>query len=689
MFKFAENLLNNLDQTAQSTVQTALEKNKNVDNKSKGSKPSKHSKNKSFNHVVQSVPYEDSVVTPKPTSISASNSSANLVASGLKSERARKEKQDAELFENFLNQSEELKAPGVTSSTSSLPNASLESSPDKQDVKFIVGSTNKSTDQNESNSANDSFEVKEIDEGLTNANIDVVEIYKTEIVGLNEQIKGLMTQIRTSQNDYQRARKKLESFQSQNSESDKIIRELRSREEDLSETIKSKDSQLGVLRVRFSEVESELMNKKAEVDLIKAESERLLKDHSNSSDVQSQAFETLKQKVKDLETSLDKEKEEFSQAQKDFMSMQNKLEFEKQNLSESVTAIEMKLNVEKTKNMEMASQLKNSQSKLKASSDHLKQELEDYKLKAAKTLQAKDRIIAQLKESSMSGDGSEALGEGGEGSSMRLIEIEELKSERDYLKDELDSKASSIELLRAEIAELETQTSIEIETLKDEQRSLLEQQEDMKQTKTYLEQDLKSVRQQLDYAQEELYKQKSGFTSRLQEKEAEVDKLRAQLTIKNSGSTTEKELENRLHLLTENLIQKQTLIEGLQSENHSIFFQLERSEKRLQDYETIMSKSSVSIAMNDNEEGRKDVVFRESPYDHEVTRKVKRAATEIDKFSIRLGVFLKKYPIARIFVLFYMFLLHLWVVVVLFTYTPEAHGHDYGQTLLPQMPKSD
>ena len=87
-----------------------------------------------------------------------------------------------------------------------------------------------------------------------------------------------------------------------------------------------------------------------------------------------------------------------------------------------------------------------------------------------------------------------------------------------------------------------------------------------------------------------------------------------------------------MHLLTENLIQKQTLIEALQSEKHSIFLQLERSEKRLQDYETIMSKSSVSIRMNEDDEVRKDVIFRESPYDHEVTRKVKRAATEIDKF---------------------------------------------------------
>lgn len=47
------------------------------------------------------------------------------------------------------------------------------------------------------------------------------------------------------------------------------------------------------------------------------------------------------------------------------------------------------------------------------------------------------------------------------------------------------------------------------------------------------------------------------------------------------SSTTEKELENRLHLLTENLIQKQTLIEALQSEKHSIFLQLERSEVNL------------------------------------------------------------------------------------------------------------
>ncbi len=66
----------------------------------------------------------------------------------------------------------------------------------------------------------------------------------------------------------------MESFQSQNSESEKIIRELRSREEDMTETIRSKDSQLGVLRVRYTELEGELASKAKEIESIRSESER-------------------------------------------------------------------------------------------------------------------------------------------------------------------------------------------------------------------------------------------------------------------------------------------------------------------------------------------------------------------------------------------------------------------------------
>ena len=226
----------------------------------------------------------------------------------------------------------------------------------------------------------------------------------------------------------------------------------------------------------------------------------------------------------------------------------------------------------------MSTQLKSS----KTSYNFLKQELDDYKLKATKTLQSKDRLIATLKESAQPSGSSDDPNDNNSSSSstfnLKSIEIDELKAERDALKDELNSKNASIELLRTEIMDIESQSSLEIESLRDQIRSLEDQIEESKQSKDFLEQDLKNLRQQLDYAQDELYKQKSNLNNKLQERESEIEKLRNQLTTKSLSSTTEKELENRLHLLTENLIQKQTLIEALQSEKHSIFLQLERSE---------------------------------------------------------------------------------------------------------------
>jgi len=79
---------------------------------------------------------------------------------------------------------------------------------------------------------------------------------------------------------------------------------------------------------------------------------------------------------------------------------------------------------------------------------------------------------------------------------------------------------------------LESQTSLEIESLKDQIKTLEDQEAESKNSKDYLEQDLKSLRQQLDYAQDELYKQKSNLNNRLQERESEIEKLRNQVAKK-------------------------------------------------------------------------------------------------------------------------------------------------------------
>jgi hypothetical protein len=98
----------------------------------------------------------------------------------------------------------------------------------------------------------------------------------------------------------------------------------------------------------------------------------------------------------------------------------------------------------KDRNNELAGQLKSS----KTTYNFLKQEFEEYKAKATKTLQAKDRLIATLKDSSNlnSEDGSSPGG-----LNLKSIEIDELKLERDSLKEELNSKSVSLELIKAEM----------------------------------------------------------------------------------------------------------------------------------------------------------------------------------------------------------------------------------------------
>ena len=72
------------------------------------------------------------------------------------------------------------------------------------------------------------------------------------------------------------------------------------------------------------------------------------------------------------------------------------------------------------------------------------------------------------------------------------------------------------------------------------------------------------------------------------------------------------------------------------------------------------SPASVSISVDDDRGGfvngtdsgarmRLPLFLRETPDDTGVTRGVKRAATSLDALGIKLGVFLRRYPIARYF----------------------------------------
>ncbi len=220
---------------------------------------------------------------------------------------------------------------------------------------------------------------------------------------------------------------------------------------------------------------------------------------------------------------------------------------------------------------------------------------------------------------------------------------------------------------------------------------------------TLAEQDYRKLKQELNYMHEEYHKHKQTHLIQLNERERELERLRLQLTAKTISHVNDDELEKRLQTLTESLIHKQTIIESLQTDKSSLTMQLERLEKRLDDYEKISSTTtnnslqqssrrlqttvgSTAITMDMDNNGMYDnehddsiryrlPMLRETPYDPDITKKVKRAANELDKLGMRLGIFLKRYPAVRLGVIFYAILLHLWTLIVLFTYTPEVHGN--------------
>ena len=104
--------------------------------------------------------------------------------------------------------------------------------------------------------------------------------------------------------DAGKLRRQLETHNSQQQRSDQIVRELQSQVVDFQEALAAKDSQLGVLRVRFEESERQCATHAQTADHLRAHSERILQDHTSASGVHSQALDSVKAKLNEAEDKL-------------------------------------------------------------------------------------------------------------------------------------------------------------------------------------------------------------------------------------------------------------------------------------------------------------------------------------------------------------------------------------------------
>ncbi|NXB93330.1 GOGA5 protein, partial [Vidua chalybeata] len=721
----AEDLLNRVDQGAASalskkdTSSSAVYDNKNLDSANEYSEMHQHtgelkyqtsSKAAYISSAAENIKHQKATIlagtanvkTARRTSSEAASPIENASTSRAASHfvRRKKSEPDDELLFDFLNSSEKepngridskkekSKAPVLqnhsrTSSISSV-STSTQSAKTSEDnsIRSQGNETPDSSDSglgaqgnglkdsslsavtNPSLSANDDSKSHE----LSNLRLEN-QLLRNEVQSLNQEVASLIQRSKETQEELNKSREKVEKWNVDHSKSDRMVRDLQARVDDLTEAVGAKDSQLAVLKVRLQEADQLLSARTEALEALQSEKSRIIQDHSEGSSLQNQALQTLQERLRDADSALKREQESYKQMQNEFAARLSKVEAERQNLAEGITVAERKYLDEKRRADELQQQVKITKSHLESA----KQELTDYKQKATRILQSKEKLINSLKE----GSGIEGL----DSNTASTVELEELRHERDTQREEIQKLMGQIQQMRTELQDMETQQVSEAESVREQIQDLQEQISAHKMAKQEAEAELERQKQELHYTEEELYRTKNTLQSRIKDREEEIQKLRNQLTNKTLSSSSQTELENRLHQLTETLIQKQTMLESLSTEKNSLVYQLERLEQQLKAIQgTSANGPSINMAGIDGAEGARlrsvPVLFGDA--DTSVAGmygRVRKAASTIDQFSIRLGIFLRRYPIARVFVIIYMALLHLWVMIVLLTYTPEMH-HD-------------
>ncbi|OCT65068.1 golgin subfamily A member 5-like [Xenopus laevis] len=496
------------------------------------------------------------------------------------------------------------------------------------------------------------------------------QLLRNEVQSLNQEMASLIQRSKETQEELNEARTRMEKWNGDNSKNDRTVRELRAQVDDLSEAMTAKDSQLAILKVRLQEADQLLKSRTEALETLQSEKSRIMQDQSEGSSLHNQALHTMQERLREAESTLKREQENYKQMQNEFATRLSKIEAERQNLAEAVILAEKKHIEEKRKSEDLQQQLKTS----KVGLDSLKHEMADYKQKATRILQSKEKLINSLKE----GSGIEGL----DSHSASTMELEEMRHERDMQREEIQKLMGQIQQLKAELQDVETQQVSEVESAREQLQDVHEQLATQRRAKQELDAELERQKQEFQFMQEDLYRTKNTLQGRIRDREDEIQKLRNQLTNKALSSSSQTELENRLHQLTETLIQKQTMLENLSTEKNSLVYQLERLEHQLKSVQgSSLNGSSINMSVIDSNEGARmrnvPVLFSDSDANVPgMYGRVRKAATTIDQFSIRLGIFLRRYPIARVFIIIYMALLHLWVMIVLLTYTPEMH-HDH------------
>ncbi|XP_045517307.1 golgin subfamily A member 5 isoform X1 [Pieris brassicae] len=274
----------------------------------------------------------------------------------------------------------------------------------------------------------------------------------------------------------------------------------------------------------------------------------------------------------------------------------------------------------------------------------LENEWEAYKLRVKSMLFSKDNEIKALRDGSNLSEDTKQL----------IEQIDRLKEERDDLSQGLSKVKTEFSEMKHHMAQLEARHSNAERVIAGLRDALKEERGARNKAETHAN----SLSKEIQTAKLQSGQTIANLRAALHNKEEELLLLK-----ENSAPTTDTSalnvgdydvmhsIENeKIQYLTQTVVQKQGRIDSLLADNNMLKIQLDKLETK---YKTEMSFRARSHVVNVQDE--------------------RRNTSPLAKLSLRMGLMLKRFPLIRIFIVFYMIGLHFWVMTVLLTSTPENY----------------
>uniref|UniRef100_A0A915BFW6 Golgin-84 n=1 Tax=Parascaris univalens TaxID=6257 RepID=A0A915BFW6_PARUN len=439
--------------------------------------------------------------------------------------------------------------------------------------------------------------------------------------------------------------------------------ELRAQHSDVLKCLHLKESQMAVMSVRLQEAEETIARKEARLEELLKENEALREGARPPRSTYGglSPGSELNTAMDRIEAERKRERDELERREAEHVKRLERANAEKSQLINEVQAMKASL-----AEMELASRRHVEELRLaKYNLEANKHEFDEYKQKAQKILSSKERLLETLKQGGAENSGIDK--------SISGVELEELRCERELLKEELQQSQLAIYNLKADIQDMENRLREEQKASGAHREALLEQcHRHLSEANQYREQ-MERAQLEYEFLQAEMRRQEEAVERKLAEKDVELMKLMEER--KMSKKYEAGEAEQRIALMSEKLIAKQTDIERLEGEKRALALRLERSERAYRQAEAAAVKAC-AIDMREtagvNVGVRGSTFLQKEPGDSFSMLAAKSIVMGIDMLGLRLASFMRS-PMFRIFFLVYCILLHAWVFFVLFTYTPETH----------------